>query len=367
MLATNFFDKTYTHIFKPLVFKIDAEYAHDLFTNIWCFLGRRSIGKYIVYKLFRFDAVYLEQDIAGIHFTNPIWLSAWFDKDVLLPDIMDSVWFWYLQVGSITHLPYSWNQQPRLRRLPEDKWLIVNYWLKNNWVTYAIHQLKKITTWIPISVSVAKTNCKKTVTIQEWIDDYVASLSLLEKNNVVDIYTINISCPNTFWWEPFTTPELLDRLLQDIEKLHLSKPILIKMPVDLSREVFKALLDVIITYKVEWVIVSNLVKNRDTLIDKHEDMPWWISGKPTQKLADTLIYNTYKEYHKKLIIIGVGWIFSAEDAYHKIKSWASLVQLITWMIFQWPQLIGKINKGLVKLAKKDGYDHISQAIWAYHR
>jgi dihydroorotate dehydrogenase len=32
------------------------------------------------------------------------------------------------------------------------------------------------------------------------------------------------------------------------------------------------------------------------------------------------------------------------------------------MIYQGPQLIGEINRGLVKLLKKDGYSNISDAI-----
>ncbi len=67
------------------------------------------------------------------------------------------------------------------------------------------------------------------------------------------------------------------------------------------------------------------------------------------------------------MIIGVGGIFSAKDAYEKIKSGASLVQLITGMIFEGPQLIGQINKGLVDLMKTDGYSNISEAIGANHK
>jgi len=367
MFATKFFDVTYNKILKPFLFKLDPEDAHDLFTKIWSRMWNRWFCRYIVSLMFRYDSVFLEQDVAGIHFANPMWLSAWFDKDVKLADIIDPVWFWYIQVGSITHLPYQGNHKPRLRRLQNDKWLIVNYWLKNNGIEYAVDQLKSIKTWMPISISLAKTNCQQTVTVDEWIQDYIASLSLLEKYDVVDMYTLNISCPNTFWWEPFTTPELLHKLLRRVETLSPSKPVYIKMPVNLSWEEFKWLLDVIVQYSITWVIISNLVKSRDNLSESHNDMRGWVSGKPTQKKADQLIFDAYKEYHEKLIIIGVGGVFSPEDAYHKIKSGATLVQLITGMIFEWPQLIGKINKWLVKLAKKDWYNHISEAIGAYHR
>lgn len=91
-------------------------------------------------------------------------------------------------------------------------------------------------------------------------------------------------------------------------------------------------------------------------------LPWWISGKPTQEKSDYLIGKTYQTFGKQIIIVWVGGIFSAEDAYYKIKQWASLVELITGMIFQWPQLIWAINQWLVGLLRKDWYTNISEAI-----
>ena len=80
-----------------------------------------------------------------------------------------------------------------------------------------------------------------------------------------------------------------------------------------------------------------------------------------------IIKKTYKKYGDRLTVIGVGGVFSAEDAYEKIKCGASLIELITGMIFEGPGVIGQINRELVALLKRDGYDHISQAIGVYHR
>ena len=74
--------------------------------------------------------------------------------------------------------------------------------------------------------------------------------------------------------------------------------------------------------------------------------------------------NQNKNYGKKLVIVGCGGVFNAEDAYTKIKLGASLVQMITGMIFEGPQVIGEINKGLVDYLKKDGYKNIKEAIGA---
>ena len=147
------------------------------------------------------------------------------------------------------------------------------------------------------------------------------------------------------------------------------KPVFLKMPINLPWVKFKALLDLAIKYKVAGVIIGNLNKNRQDPVIK-DAIPSYIkgsvSGLPTQKLSNELIAKTYKTYGQKLVIIGVGGIFSAADAYAKIQRGATLVQLITGMIYEGPQLIGDINRGLVSLLHHDGYTHLSQAIGSYH-
>jgi dihydroorotate dehydrogenase len=70
----------------------------------------------------------------------------------------------------------------------------------------------------------------------------------------------------------------------------------------------------------------------------------------------------YAKYKDRFVLIGTGGIFNAEDAYKKIRSGATLVQLITGMVYQGPQVIGEINSGLAKLFARDGFTQVSQAI-----
>ena len=92
-----------------------------------------------------------------------------------------------------------------------------------------------------------------------------------------------------------------------------------------------------------------------------------ISGKPTVTACNDLIFQTYREYRDDFVIVGAGGIFDADEAYEKIKLGATTLQLITGMIFMGPQLIGQINRGLVKRLKADGYSHLSEAVGAHHR
>lgn len=361
----------YKRLVRPILFAQDPEKIHDVFVWMGARIGSYSWTRFLTRALFSRQNKILEQEIAGLQFRNPVGLSAGFDKEADLPACMQAVGFGFSQVGSITKNAYVGNPYPRLYRLKKSKAIVVYYGLKNLGVEATIEKMKHFKLpGFPVSASVAKTNCKGTVSTEEGIEDYCASLKLLQEANCNDFYTINISCPNTYGGEPFTTPERLTALLESIETLKLKKPVFVKMPINLRWKEFRALLDVIEGFSVTGLVIGNLNKNHQ---DPHikDKIPGYvkggISGLPCQKLSNELISKTYKYTEGRLVIIGVGGIFSADDAYEKICRGASLVQVITGMIYEGPQLIGSINRGIVKRLKKDGFAQISEAVGSTHR
>lgn len=312
----------------------------------------------------------LTQTVFGMEFKNPVGLSEGFDKDVKLVKILPAVGFGFGWIGSITLKAYEGNPKPRLVRLPKSKGIVVNYGLKNHGVDKLIPKIvasQKVAQQqgYKVGISVAKTNCKETACDEDAIEDYKQTLQKLVTADAGDFYTLNISCPNTFGGEPFTTPQKLEALLSETDKVITDKPIFIKMPLNLKWEEFKALCDVAAKHNIKGLIIANLNKERteDKIFDKIAyTAKGGISGRPTFDLSNELISHTYRAFGTRFVIIGVGGIFSAEDAYEKIKRGATLVQLITGMIFEGPQLIGDINRGLVKLLKKDGFKNISEAV-----
>lgn len=360
----------YTHLAKPLFFLIEPETMHTAFGHVGHFLGRFTFTRRCTRTLFAYQHPALSQNIAWITFINPVWLAAGFDKDVQLCHIISDVGFWFTEVGSITAHPYGGNPPPRLYRLKKSQWLIVYYGLKNNWIDRAIKKLQSYKhIHVPVVISLAKTNCQRTTDPEVWKNDYLESLDKCIGADIGDIYELNISCPNAFGGENFAHPEYLDVLLSEVKQRNVTKPIFVKLPVDISWEDLQPLLDVCIERWVSGVVISNLTKQRETILEKDEitGIHGWISGKPVSEKSNALIWKTYQYCENKLCIIGVGGIFSAEDAYEKIRQGATLVQLITGMIFQWPQLIWQINAWLVALLHKDWYTHISEAIGSAHR
>jgi dihydroorotate dehydrogenase len=362
----------YQRLLKPVFFLQDPELVHDRMSVLGTFLGKFAFIRAITKLVFRYDnEKYLGQTVAGMYFANPVGLSAGFDKNAKLLNILPSVGFGYMEVGSITHKPYEGNPKPRLYRLPKSQALVVYYGLKNDGVVALIPKLKaKRDENFKLFISVAKTNCKETSKTEEGANDYADCLRVLEREGVGDAYTINISCPNTFGGEPFTTPERLELLMKKISKLKIQKPVFVKMPINLGWNEFDALLKVILKYGLTGVVIGNLNKNHNDPSIKDSipgNIKGGISGKPTFELSNALISKTYKKYGDKFVIIGVGGIFSAEDAYEKIKRGASIVQLITGLIYKGPSVVGEINFGLMRLLREDGYKNVGEAVGVNER
>jgi dihydroorotate dehydrogenase len=357
----------YRYILKPVFFRMDPEDIHNRMTVTGKFLGRHWLTKKLSGIMFRYSNKTLEQDILGIHFPNPIGLSAGFDKNAELTDILPEVGFGFVEVGSITGEPSSGNPRPRLWRLKKSEALVVNYGLKNDGCEKISRRLKGKHFKIPTGISVAKTNSKDTVETEKGIHDYAKAFRHFI--DIGDYFTINISCPNAYGGQPFTDPNKLEKLLEVIDRIHTDKPVFLKFSPDLTRMELDDIIHVAEKHRVHGFIGTNLTKNRQNpkIVDKDLPGTGGISGKVLEDLSNDMIRYIYRKTKGKFIIIGSGGVFSAQDAYKKIKAGASLIQLITGMIFDGPQIVSSINMGLVELLKRDGYSNISEAVGKEHR
>lgn len=362
--------KIYHRIAKPIFFRQKPDTVHARLVRTGVFLQKFPFALRLLSGMWSYNnELRLKQTVNDIPFVNPVGLAAGFDKNIELLPLIRSVGFGFMTGGSVTYKPCAGNPRPWFYRLPKTKSLIVHVGLANQGAERVRQRIRSYQEkWyggFPLVVSVAKTNNPENSNDTEAIADYVGSLQLLQNEAFVSVHEINISCPNTYGGEPFTTPKRLEALLQAVDGLALTKPVWIKMPINLDWRDFSGLLHVISRHTVAAVTIGNLSKNRSATVVSDtipKGVKGNLSGMPTQRLSDDLIAKTYRKYGHKLTIIGVGGIFSAEDAYRKICLGASLVELVTGMIFEGPQLIGQINKELVRLLEKDGFTNISEAI-----
>lgn len=360
----------YIHFFNPILSIASIDKGHHFMIAINRIISRSNLVTQFIRLLYKNKPnKILSQKIHGIDFIYPVGLPAGYDKSGNIIPIIASLGFGFGTIGSVTADPCEGNPKPWIYRLPKAKSLVVNAGLCNDGVEKVMKRIERYNLKslkdFPVIISVAKTNSQKVVRVQEGIADNIETIRLAKKEKLIKIIELNISCPNTHGGEPFTTPERLELLLKKVDAENLKQPIFIKMPVDFEWNNFKQLLDVAIKHKVCGVTIANLTKDRIKAGSK-DNLPDRIrgnfSGKSTWELSNNLIRKTYQHYGNKLTIIGVGGIFSAEDAYEKIKLGASLVELVTGMMYYGPQLPSEVNEGLIKLLKKDGYSHIGQAI-----
>jgi len=349
--------RKYKWVIKPVLFRFDPVKIHDMMSVFLRFMGKFSLTRTIAYSWWGYSSKMLEQNILGIDFKNPVGLSAGFDKNAEMIDIMPSLGFGFTEIGSITARPYGGNPKPRLYRLPEHQALRINYGLKNLGAEVLYERLRNKIWPLPVGISIAKTNTSFTSEVGKGIEDYFFTYKIFQ--DIGSYFTINISCPNTCEEKPiFAEPENLDLLLKQIFSVRKSKPVFIKISPDLEETQLNGILEVCRKHPVDGFVCTNLTKEN---LFGHAGKGGF-SGKAVEELSNKMIRKVYKFYDGKKIIIGVGGIFTAEDAYKKIKSGASLLELITGMIYQGPQTVSDINLGLVKLLRRDGYKNISEAV-----
>jgi len=352
----------YVAILKPVYFRMDPEKVHDGMIAFGASLGRFAFLRALCRLAFGYSNKKLEQKILGMTFVNPVGLAAGFDKNAELTQILPCVDFGFEEVGSITGEPCLGNRKPRLWRLPKSKGLVVYYGLKNDGCLAVAARLEDVAFENRIGTSVAMTNCKENLDTEKAIADYVKAFHAFVL--IGDYFTVNVSCPNAEGGQTFMNAQKLDRLLTELDRIPTEKPIFIKLSPDISFADVDLILEVAKKHRVHGIITTNLTKKRDNpkILDQNVPKVGGISGKPVAELANQLLSYIYKKERSRFVLIGCGGIFTAEDAYKKIRLGASLVQLITGMIFEGPQAVSEINRGLVQLLERDGFKNISEAI-----
>ncbi len=340
----------YKNIFRPLAFSVDAEVIHEIMTRA----GEAWENYPALLSLFFLqDFPKLKKNVLGIDFPNPIGLAAGFDYDGHLAKVLRHVGFGFNTVGTVTAQPYVGNPKPRLLRLPKSKSILVNKGFKSEGALKVAERLdKKDFDNQIVGISVGSTNTSGIDTLDKAIEDYVFTFKIFKDKDYIKYFELNISCPNTFLNESFTNFLNFERLVQALSALNLKQPIFVKMPNEIVWEGADQIISVALKYNIKGFIFSNLVKNRNNPnfdpreIEKVRNLKGNFSGRPTFHNSNNLIEAARKKYGTKIAIIGCGGVFTPEDALEKLKKGADLVQLITGLIFEGPQLINDICEQL---------------------
>ena len=341
-------------IFKPLIFSLDPETAHDLAIN--------SLKLNVLPKnIFQVEnEELLETHLFNEILPNPIGLAAGFDKSAEVYNSLFKLGYGFVEVGTVTPKRQLGNPRPRIFRLEKDQALI-NRLGFNNHGSEIIS--KRISENIPsgflgINIGPNKDTKKKE-------EDYYLCLSRL--SSYAGYITINISSPNTEGLRNFHDQNELEKLLAGINKIkqekNIFKPIAIKLSPDIDVLQISKIIELINKYNINGVIISNTTDgNRENLTDDQKNEKGGLSGKPLKNLSTDLIKKFYKNTKGKVQIIGVGGIDSGQSAFEKICAGANAVQLYTGMVYKGPGVVRQMKKELISILKKENLKNISEAI-----
>ena len=347
--------------FRPLIFKIEPEKAHNLALNYLKFLPKFS-------SLLSVPKNYenLNNSLWNLNFLNPIGMSAGFDKNAEIIMPLFNFGFGFVEAGTTTPIAQTGNDQPRIFRLLEDQALINRLGFNNLGADYFYDNISKIhkNSSQIIGVNIGKN--------KDTIDASADYILLLEKfYNHADYITINISSPNTKNLRDLQDESLLNDFLQKISQCknnlqkisHKNTPILLKIAPDLELEQQKNIAKIVMDNAIDGIIISNTTIERNfNLKNPKSAETGGLSGKPLFEKSNEVLRNFYHLTDGKIPLIGVGGISSAQDAYTKIKNGASLIQIYSAFIYQGFALVEEIKKQLSENLKKDGFKNISEAI-----
>ncbi len=342
-------DNMYKVIIKPLFFLFPPELAHHITVTIFKVLLKIPLLSSLIQGYFRVEHPELKRFFLGLSFSNPVGLAAGFDKDGKYLDTMSALGFGFIEIGTITPLPQPGNAKPRLFRLPKDLALINRMGFNNEGIQPLITRLKNRPKNLIVGGNIGKN---KNTSQEEAVLDYGHSFRQLFP--YVDYFAVNVSSPNTPGLRQLQEREPLEQLLlylQEINKELGGKPILLKIAPDLNFEELDDILYIVQKAQLDGVIATNTTISREGLTTDsaiiNEIGNGGLSGKPLKKRATEVIRYLSQKSNGQLFIIGVGGIFSTEDALEKINAGASLIQVYTGLIYEGPSLVKKINKGIL--------------------
>ena len=336
----------YKSLIRPLLFRLDPESAHHFTFQAIKLLFKIPGFQYLSEQLFKVESKSFEKEVMGLKFPNPIGLAAGFDKDGKLYRELSAFGFGFIEVGTVTPLAQSGNDKPRMFRLPKDGGLINRMGFNNEGVNALKGQLKSRPTNIIIGGNIGKN---KVTANEDALSDYVKCFE--ELYDVVDYFVVNVSSPNTPGLRALQEKEPLTNLLRHLSELNnkkSNKPILLKIAPDLSDEQLDEIVEIVQTVKLQGIIATNTTISRENLHSEKDlkEQMGGLSGVPVKNRSTEVIRYIRKKAGKNLVIIGVGGIFTAEDAQEKLDAGADLLQVYTGFIYEGPAMIKRILKGI---------------------
>lgn len=355
----------YKTLIRPILFSLPSETAHEIGLKVL----KTGLTPGFFGGFLRAGASFDEfgtLERFGLVFQNPLGIAAGFDKNAVAVDQLAALGFGFVEVGTVTYHPQPGNPKPRLFRLPGDEALINRAGFNNDGAAKVAERLKKKRPGCVLGVNIGKS---KIVPVEEAAEDYLRSFELMHP--AADYIAVNVSSPNTPNLRELQRADALEELLRALQKRNSElshKPLLVKIAPDLSETEIESITDICLRLNLSGIIATNTTITRDGLTASAAEIEkigaGGLSGKPLTQRSTEVISTIYKYAKGKLPIIGVGGIFTPEDAFEKICAGACLLQAYTGFIYQGFGFAHDINSGLAWILKEKGFNSLDEAVGA---
>ena len=397
----------YQAIARPILFSVlntEPEWAHQ---QVMQFLGwlEQTHDQFLscqiqaqIRRTFCLKDPRLHQSLWGLTFANPIGLAAGFDKDGIASGVWADFGFGFAELGTVTCHAQPGNPSPRLFRLLSDQAILNRMGFNNRGAAVMAEQLRQRwgergrggegedggkpelnpqpstlktpnpapRTPHPLGINLGKS---KMTPLETAAEDYLSSFRLLK--DFGDYFVVNVSSPNTPGLRSLQAVDQLEPILAALQQENQrQKPLLIKIAPDLEWQDIAAILELTHTHHLAGIIATNTTIRRDGLKTQIlsatgksvMEEAGGISGVPLRQRSTEVIRFIWKETQGTLPIIGVGGVFTAEDAWEKITAGASLVQVYTGWVYEGPWMVRRILQGLLQKLEEQGIPELAMAI-----
>jgi dihydroorotate dehydrogenase len=352
-------------LLRPLFFSLDSEQAHHFALN-----ALKVLQTSLIAQVPPLSDPRLSQELWGLRFPNPVGLAAGYDKNAAVPLAWPTLGFGFAELGTITAQAQAGNPKPRIFRLEKDEALINRLGFNNDGAAAVAKRLQKLLPPgrphpVPLGFNIGKS---KVTPLEQAVDDYVESCERLLP--FADYLVVNVSSPNTPDLRKLQETERLGKLLEALlgtnrrlatQSHSQPKPLLVKIAPDLTDSEVTEIARTAQAAGASGLIATNTTITRPVLRTPTRE-EGGLSGRPVARRAAEVLRVLFRAVEGKLPLIGVGGIFSAEDAYARIRAGASLIQIYTSLIYEGPLLPRRLVYGLSNILAEEGLRHLHEAI-----
>ncbi len=357
----------YRRLFRPALFRLDAEDAHHLTLRALELSSALPGWPHVLRRVTAPADPRLTQTLWGRTFPGPVGLAAGLDKNGVAVPAFTALGFGFLEVGTVTPRPQPGNDRPRLFRLPPDEALINRMGFNNEGKYALLSRLAAVPhRAAPVWVNIGKN---KDTPNEAAVQDYLRCVTGLY--DVADGFVVNVSSPNTPGLRALQAAGDLAALVRavvdevDAQRVRTARrapPVLVKLAPDLHPADFEASVNAVLEAGADGLIISNTTLSREGLTHPRRSEAGGLSGRPLTERSTRLVRDAYRQTGGRVPIVGVGGIFTPEDAYAKIRAGASLVEVYSALIYEGPGLPGRLNRGLSALLARDGLRTVVDAV-----